>query len=114
MQIEILLNQLLNLGQLQNEALQLDNIDEVIKLMDERNIIFKELKKIAVNLAELSEEEKQLLIQVNMLDKKNELLLGEKLEDTKKQIKSLRISQKRDQHYINPYSNLSTGRNFSL
>lgn len=111
-QLQVYLAELLELSHKQEQALVEADIDDFQELGDRREEIITKMKEMNLKPEDLNENEKQTLQQINLLDQKNNQELGKQLELVKDELKKLNHYSRRDRTYIDPYSNMASGRYF--
>ena len=103
------LEELLELSQRQEQVLEKEDIDTFQELVDLR-------EKIIVNMKRLNlkpdASEKEILQKINILDEKNNQELKRQLELVKAELRNLNHYNRRDKTYMDPYSNMGSGMYF--
>jgi len=100
---EYLIN-LLDLTHKQTEALKNDEIDVFQELLNQKQNIFRHLEEVKeLGTIIWTEEEKQIINQIELADKWNREEFDRQLEEVKGKLKQIRINKIGNHVYNNPY-----------
>lgn len=107
------LKQLLDLTKRQKVLLEVDEYEEFINLLEERQKIIEQIELInSTEHKQLTTEERSILEQLIKEDKENTKEYNKQLKETKQKLKKLNENINREKQYIGNYLSFSTGRHF--
>lgn len=105
MQRVILIQELIKLTNMQSDALEEEDVETFISLLDDREAVLAEIK--ALDKKEPHEktlEEEQLIADLIALDNKNRLEFERQRNEVKNKLKEIRMMRQRENNYSNPYN----------
>lgn len=100
-----LINEILTLTKLQKIALSNEDIEEFDRLIEKRQVCMDQIDEITNEPSgALNDEDKQILREVEEIDKVNQEEFCRQFENVKFELRKIRELKKRDNMYSNPYS----------
>lgn len=99
-----LIQQLIEFTKMQTVALEKEDVDEFIRVLDKRQEILDEIQVLHENQPETKEQhEEELVAQLKEIDYKNRVEFEKQFEEVKRKLREVRVMKKREEHYNNPY-----------
>ena len=99
-----LIEQLIEITKKQTIALQEEDVDKFIKLLDYRQIVLNQIQILHEAQPETKEQnEEELVAQLKAIDDENRVEFERQFEEVKKKLREVRIMKKREEQYNNPY-----------
>ncbi len=108
------LTQLLSITKKQNKALLKDDYEKFIALLQERQVLIDQVNTNAsFQNMPLSEREREIVDELEGLDKQNQEEYRKQLELTKLELKHINEAKRQNDQYIDPYSAMGSGFHFN-
>lgn len=99
-----LIEQLIELTKMQTTALEKEDVDEFIRLLDTRQEVLDQIQVLHEMHPDTKEQhEEELVTQLKEIDDKNRVEFEKQFEEVKKKLREARAMKKREEHYNNPY-----------
>lgn len=99
-----LLMELVDLTKQQTTALQEENIDEFISLLDQRQEVLDKLEVLKNEYPEIQNEHcEEILEKLKKIDNENRKEFEKQFNDVKSKLKEIRIMKNSEEHYTKKY-----------
>lgn len=99
-----LIEQLIEMTKKQTVALQEEDVDRYIELLNGRQAILNQIQVLHEVQPETKEQhEEELVTELKTIDDANRMEFERQFEEVKKKLREVRIMKKREEQYNNPY-----------
>lgn len=99
-----LIIKLIELTKLQTLALEKENVDEFLELIDKRQEVLNQIQQLQEENPQLKEQHEESLVRELMeIDHKNRVEFEKQFEAVKGKLREIRQMKKREEQYSNPY-----------
>lgn len=105
------LQQLLQITQEQREELAKEHYEQFIELLSKRQEILNEIEGLQLQ-RKLTDEERELVICIKIIDDKNKEEYNRQLEEVREQLKKMNCNKSANMKYLEPYQSFVQGINF--
>lgn len=105
MERTVLIEELIKLTKMQEDALKEEDVDTFISLLDDREEVLAEIKVFdETKTHEKTPEEEMLIADLIALDEANRIEFERQQNEVKNKLREIRMMRQRENNYSNPYN----------